>query len=353
MKKAAAVILAVCLAAGGCGENNKTPAKDDSTVFVSVLAKDITVNTVSNRVMMLVKISEAQGKKIPKQMFPYWANATAMKMVPAMVASIRLDRMLEERKVFPTPVSDAAILEKYNRLFKTEFKTKAEMAESLGPLGDTFLEQFGYESRLEQWYTTSPLFQIRERDRISYYNSMTNRINAAREKNRSTEQKAKETYDRLVATGNWDEIASKTTEEGKEGDDAAKEFWREWDSLELKDFKPQALAEAVARLSPGQFTPPILTDEGIVIVRFIEKTEDNLYKCARILFELAIEPIVVPESKLDQFLILKKHANWQWSVRDEIKEAYPAKFPLGTNFVYKIWKEPKPLRKGFNPMQLQ
>ena len=353
MKKATAIILVGCLVAGGCGENHEVPAKDDSTVFVSVLGKDITVNTVSNRVMMLAKISEAQGKKISRKMFPYWANATAMKMVPALVAAIRLDRLLEGRQIFPTPTSDAATLDKYNRLFKTDFKTKAEMAKSLGPLGSTFMEQFGYESRMEQWYKTSPLFKVRERDKINYYNMLTNRINAAKERNKVSEKKAKETYARLLAGGNWDEIAREATEEGKEGDEAAKEYWSEWDSLALKDFKPQALAEAVARLSPGQFTPPIVTEEGILIVRFIEKTEDDLYKCARILFELAIEPIIVPENKLDELLVSKKHASWQWSVRDEIKEAYPAKFPLGTNFVYKIWKEPKPLRKGFNPMQLQ
>ena len=114
-----------------------------------------------------------------------------------------------------------------------------------------------------------------------------------------------------------------------------------------------ALAEAVARLDPGQFTKPIETDEGIVIVKFIEKTEDDLYRCARILFELAIEPVPVPEKDLEAHVAARKRASWQRSMQDEVAESYPAKFPLGTNFVYKIWKEPRPLRRGFNPMQLQ
>lgn len=353
MKKATAVILVGCLMVCGCGEDHKAPAKDDSTVFVSVVGKDITVQTVSNRVMMLAKAREAQGKKISEKMFPYWANATAMKMVPALVAAIRLDRLLESRQVFPTPTSDAAILDKYNRLFKTEFKTKAEMAKSLGSLGDTFLEQFGYESRMEQWYKSNPGFKVRERDKIGYCNMFTNRLNAAKAKNESSVRKAKETYDRLAAGGEWDDIAREATEEGKDGDEAAKDYWSEWDSLELRAIQPQALAEAVARLEPGQFTKPIETDEGILIVKFIEKTEDDLYKCARILFELAIEPVPVPEKDLEAHIASRKHASWQRSVQDEVAEAYPAKFPLGTNFVYKIWKEPKPLRKGFNPMQLQ
>ena len=353
MKKTTAVILIGCIVAGGCGENHKEPAKDDSTVFVSVAGQDITVNTVSNRVMMLAKVYEAQGKKISGKMFPYWANATAMKMVPALVSAIRLDRLLESRQISPTPASDAAILAKYNRLFKTDFKTKTEMAESLGPLGSTFLEQFGYESRMEQWYKTSPGFKVRESDKIGFSNILTNRINAAIERNKVAAKKAKETYERLVVTGNWDDIARETTEEGRDSDDAAKEYWREWNSLELRAIQPQDLAEAVARLDPGQFTKPIETDGGIVIVKLIEKTEDDLYRCARILFELAIEPTMVPEDKIEEVLAAKKHASWQRSMQDEIREAYPAKFPLGTNFVYKIWKEPKPLRKGFNPLHMQ
>ena len=353
MKKAMAIIFVSCLAAGGCGEKQEASVKNDSTVFVSVAGQDITVSAVSNRVMMLVKAQEAQGRKVPEKMFPYWANATAMKMVPALVAAIRFDRLLEGRKIFPTPTSDAAVLDRYNQLFKTNFKTKAEMAKSLGTLGDTFLEQFARESRMEQWYKTSPLFQVRERDKIGYCNMFTNRLNAAKAKNEAAVRKANETYDRLSAGGKWDDIARETTEEGKDGNESAKEYWRVWDSLEFRSIQPQALAEAVARLEPGQFTKPIETDEGIVIVKFIEKTEDDLYKCARILFELAIVPVPVPEKDLEAHVASRKRASWQRSMQDEVVEAYPAKFPLGTNFVYKIWKEPRPLRKGFNPMQLQ
>ena len=352
MNKVAAIILVGCMAVGGCGKSQEA-SKGDSTVFVSVVGHDITVGTISNRVMLLAKAKEAQGKKISEKVFPYWANRTAMKMVPAMVAAIRFDRLLAGRKISSTPDSDASMLKKYNLLFKTDFKTKEEMAGFLGPLGDTFLEQFAYESRMAAWYAVSPLFKIGENDKSRYYASFTNRLNAAKERNKASARKANETYERLSSGGDWGEIARETTEEGKEGDDAAKEYWSEWDSLALKDFRPQTLAEAVARLSPGQFTKPIETDEGIVIVKFIEKTEDDLYKCARILFELAIEPTIIPENKLENFLLAKKHASWQQSMQDEVAEAYPAKFPLGTNFVYKIWKEPRPLRKGFNPLQLQ
>lgn len=352
MKSLALLTLIACAIFALCGCGRESVGKSGaSTVFASVAGRDITVDSVSNRVMILAKVRESQGKKLLPGQFPYWANACAMTMIPALVTSTRFDMMLKERRIDATPESDAAVLAKYNRLFKSDFKSAGEVAHSLGALGDTFLEQFAHESRMEAYYASATGLNVTERDVHRYYVDFTNRVNMAKAKNASSWLKANETYERLVAHGDWDEIAQASTEEGKSGDESAKNYWSEWDSLALKDIQPQALAEAVARLEPGQFTKPIETDEGIVIVKFIEKTEEDLYRCARILFELAIEPEQIPESKLGEYLAQKKRARRQYSLLDDLKEDYPATFPLGTNFVYKIWHEPKRLRKGFNMLQ--
>lgn len=338
----------------GCSDNQhfqKSEAADDSTVFVALTNRSITVNVVSNRILILDKIKAAQGRKIKDKRFPYWANITAMKIIPALVAAARFDLKFDDEHFQRTDASDALVLAKYNRMLKNDYPDADSLIASFGSLAPEFKRQFVHESRMEAFYATKPALAVTQKDIDGYYNNFSNRLAMATQANSNVLARASEAYAKLKAGANWDELAPQMTDEGKSEDDAASaNNWREWEDISPKDFYLPSVAEAVITMKPGEISMPIETSDGIVIVKFIKKTEDNRYRCARILFYQAIVPEEIPQKNLQAYLKQKKRYQCQFSVLAELRELYPAQYPLGTNFTYKIWKEPRPLRKGFNLM---
>ena len=344
---------ALALSLCGCSvdQDASEPKTDESTVLVALTNRNITVNVVSNRIQILDKIKTAQGRKIKGKRFPYWANITAMKIVPALVAAARFDLKFDSEHFRETESSDALVLAKYNRLLKKDYPDADSLIASFGPLAPEFKRQFTHESRMEAYYATIPALTVTQKDIERYYSTYSNRLAMATQANSNVLARANETYAKLKGGANWDELAPQMTDEGKSEDDAAStNNWREWEDIAPKDFYLPAVAEAVGTMKPGEISAPIETSEGIVIVKFLGKTEDNRYRCARILFYLAILPEEIPQKSLQAYLKQKKRYQRQFSVLAELREMYPAQYPLGTNFTYKIWKEPRPLRKGFNLM---
>ena len=64
--------------------------------------------------------------------------------------------------------------------------------------------------------------------------------------------------------------------------------WKDWMSLKLSKIEPMDLMVAVSELKPGGYTRPTETDEGLVIVKLLER-DDDFCSLARILVRMGEE----------------------------------------------------------------
>lgn len=335
----------------GCDRQSPVAQCDTSQVFVSVGDRLITAQSVSNSVMILARIREMRTRKqLDPRQFPYWANATAMKMIPALLTAERMDMMIVSNGVSQTERADAAVLGRYNRILNKSYRSFRELAESFGALSEPFRRQISRESRLEAFFSADRRFDVTARDVTKYYQSYSNGVESAKNYNAAAIAKATNACERLKKGEAWSVVAKETTDDGRdECDSGSARFYEHWEDLQLKNSPYPEVAAAVARLKPGEWTDPIESAEGVVIARLNEMDPaSGAYKCARILIQLAIAPEEIPTESLTSHLLAKKRQQYQFSIREDLLEAYPATFPLGTNFTYKIWAEPKQLKKGFN-----
>jgi len=292
----------------------------------------------------------ATHKALSPKQFPYWANSTAMKMVPALVAAERLDLMICSNGVTRTAASDTAVLSRYNGILRKSCGTVDELAAEFGEYATAFEIQFGRESRQEAFFSADSRFKVTDKDVTNYYNSYSNSLATAEKYNSNAFLRATNVCARLKAGEEWIKVAKEETDEGKDAaDKAAATYYEFWEDLYVKNSQEPEVVEAVTQLKPGEWTAPIETGEGIVIAKFLGRdAESGAYKCARILIQLAILPQEVSPKNLPNYLTAKKRKRYEYSIREDLVADYPAQFPLGTNFTYKIWSEPKQLKKGFN-----
>jgi len=345
------VVLAVLML--GCAREETPCTVDEAQVFAALADRRITALSVSNTVMVAARIREiCSGKMLSPKMFPYWANGTAMKIVPSLVAAERLDLMIASNGVDRTDASDAKVLERYNRILKKNCRTVSELATLFAPSTDAFLAQFGRESRQEAFFSRDVRFSVAERDVRQYYQQYSNAVANAENFNAAAMARATNACARLKAGEAWEAVAKEVTDDGRdENDQASVGYFEYWQDIQLKNAEVPEVAAAVARLKPGEWTDPIETAEGLVIARLNgTDPESGAYRCARILVQLAVTPQLIPSQELTGYLLKRKRQQFMYSIREDLVKDYPAVFPLGTNFTYKIWFESQKLRKGFNPL---
>lgn len=221
-----ALDLLVCTALlTGCGPHDPL----EKIVFIEDGDMKVTAAETRDAVLLTKAINTFAGSPVREKQFVRWANSTAFKLIPGLLAKKLLKEEFDAKGVKATPESDQKILAVHNRFMRKKAKSKEELAKSFGALESFYLRQFDFESRkavflepiekaavptdaqVEGWFNSNK--KRREKEQVVYDKAAA---------------KAQEAWDKLNAGESWEEVAKKYNEDPLLSADY-KDNWKMWE----------------------------------------------------------------------------------------------------------------------------
>ena len=338
---------AVSAPAGGTTNNVLSFVDADlSAVTLAVVdGQPLTAAAVKEAVLIAAKVKDlSNGKEREAPPSGRRANLTAMHLTPQLVSSLLLDAELDRRGIEASAASDAEIFARYNNKFKVKSSTPDELFARFGDLAPAFKRQFARESRYRAMFDSQPELKVTDEDVTNYFNGISNKIVKCERINRRATNQIARAWKELNEGRPWDVVATNYTEDALL-DESLADNWKDWMSTTLNRIEPVELMTAVSRLKPGEFTRPIETDEGVVIVKLLE-LDGELYCMARILVRLAVT-VEVPSREVAIRRIRKeKEVAFQKKTLTELKNNAKIDYPFGKKFAFQIWEEPVARQKS-------
>ena len=323
------ISLAAILA--GCGRGGGP----DKSVYVVVNGKPVTVEYVSNAVMVAARTMELARRPVQKKNFTKWANRMATARSRMFVSSEMIDQELVRRGVEPTAESDKSELEKYNATLRGKYASAGELADAYGDLKPTFLDLFRKGSRLAAYMATKDELKVSEEEILAHIEKTRSIIARSEEVNRRAKENGEKAYARLAAGEDWEAVAKDCSED----DEVRGKFpWQEWETFRLQDFFLPEVSLALAGKAKGFVTRPLDTDQGLMIVKVVDE-ENGLYTCVRIVFRMTDVPELPTHDDAEKTLKDERVRRIQQELYDESRERSTVEFPNGTNNVLTVWRE--------------
>ena len=271
------------------------------------------------------------------------ANTAAMRIVPQLISAKVLEAELDRRNIVATTNSDAKVLANYNRIFKSDAKSVDELAARFGEIAPAFKRQFAHESRYQELFASESLLEVTERDINRCYRALTNRMEKCREINEAATNKLENAWRELQAGASWENVATNTTEDALLNETLA-DNWKEWKSLKLGKIEPMELMVAVSKLKPGEFTRPMDIEEGLAIVKLVDR-DGEFCTLARILVRMAVEVEFPDREVVIRKIRKEKIAEFQRELLPELRAKAKIEYPFGKKFKFKIWDDSKPKKR--------
>ncbi len=310
-----------------------------SVAFCVIDGEAITAEYVRDIALMVAKITELSGKKVPANAIPVWGNNFAMEVTPSLISSKLLSKEADRLGIKPTAGSDAETLAKFNRQTRSRARTKDELAERFGSLKQVFLRNFESESQRTAYFDTLPELKVADGDVDAYYLNLTNRLKKLSKLDAIAREKGRKVEERLAAGDDWAAIASKYSEDALV-DKENEIYSKEWGLFRIKDLQPLELSIAVAMLETNKWTRPIETDDGLVVAKLLNREGDSV-SLARILIRLPIRLEVPSREVAERRIKQEKCGDFQRKLLPKLYEQAKIEYPLGTNFIYRIWNVPE------------
>lgn len=302
--------------------------------------RPLTAAAVKDAVLITGRTMElASGRKRPP-LSGRSANLLAMRLTPQMVSSMILEQELERRGVKATKESDAALLRVYGKKVRKNVKSLDQLAALYGNLADKFKIQFTKESRFRSFFAEEKKLTVTEEDVTKYYADLTNRMVRSVRINKRAANTLEKAWASLNAGVSWETVATNCTEDALL-DPSLADNWKEWMSLELNKLEPLNLQEAVSKLKPGEYTRPIETDEGLIIVKLLSR-EGNFVSLARILVRLGVVVEFPDREAAIKMIGRQKNHDFQKDLISSLRKKAKIDYPYGRRFKFKIWEEDQP-----------
>lgn len=335
----------------GCDKNaaDKQTDRLDSVAFAIVDGTPLTAAQVRDAVLITARIRAINKKAVKPDVFTRWANNAAMSIVPNMVSGMLIADEATRKGVKVSEEVRSAMLTNYNRMVRGKAENVDELAAKFGELGGAFRSQFERECLFNAYFKSIGAHTVTDAELKDFYQSVSNRIRMTTGISRRAHLNGEAAWKALNDGEKWADVAKEYNEEDPGWNDEA-DPTVEWETFRLKDFFLPEVATALVGLQPGQYTRPLETEAGLMIVKVL-KLEDGVYTCARIFFRLPKEGRVPAEKQAVAILRKRKTVKMQLDVLRGLRETRKVEYPLGTNFVYKIWDSPeKPkAKRGKSP----
>ncbi len=264
-----------------------------------------------------------------------YRNIKEKRFIGEFVTKQMLLAEAERRGLSPKPEYVSQVEALLEKRAKNEGKSTEAFLRSLGPAADEIRQdvtnqaliltvrddQFGDGLKI----TDADIQAARER--VERYNQMCDATNAL------VIARGQEICRRLKAGEDFGKLADAFTEESG----VAHGFWGEFVRGEIDDAKVQ---HAAFTLPVGAVSDPIDTDEGLVIIKVLDRqgvdspaaTQQLVVKLGRILLQLGESRNLPDDQKLKQELEQARLAELQGEWFKELKAKVRIEYPNGTNF---------------------
>lgn len=261
----------------GCAE------RDD--FIISVNRHRLTNEMVAKRVSMMEAVQSLAGKKVRKAELKRFRKKLTSTYPRVFVSdSILTDYMEAEGLTLP-----AQHLAKFSKKALLMFKKKkiGKWADAMSKLGDhagEFAAQVESEARrsflLQHWAEVTPTnvtpeviaAELRKIDDFNIRMTATNALIFARATN---------VWNRLCSGEDFRQVAATCSDIKEERKDKG-----EWAKLDWQQMAGDAeLIKYARKLNPGEFSPPIEADNGLMILR-VDKKDEKECSMSRIFFQL-------------------------------------------------------------------
>lgn len=318
-------------------EPSKAIEEGDTTCFVVVNGTPIVAEQVKTAVLIESRMRELAGSAVKTNEFAKWANGRAMRLVGALINNELIRSRIREESIKPTAADVATALTNYNRQVHGKFKTVEELADAFGDLKEDFRRQFDQSVELAAFDRLYWTDSVTDDDVRQYYAIRTNELRRAERINAEAFKHGKEAYARLKAGEQWDEVA-KMSEDALLDPKMAK-YAQHWMRLDREALGIPELKLALKTMKPGDFTEPLDTRFGLIIVR-LNEVDHALFGVSRILFRMAKDVHIEQDvEKAKARLAAEGRASRKEKTLRHLAAAAKFEYPLGTNFTYKIWKD--------------
>lgn len=328
----------LALALGGC-----QPA-DPLAKVVFLKAGDVTVTAkdAKDAAEFLAAAQAAAGKPLADKKRVRWINNRAMKVTPSLLSGALIDRELQKRGVTPSPAAVETVLSRYRKTVRKPKATVDEIASAFGDYEKYFRRQFARECRLEQYLSTCEGIVPTDEDLAIIEAQLKGRIAANAAEDAQAKKRGDAAWQRLKSGESWAAVAKDCSEDKLlYGDDC--DYANEWETILPKHFYLEEVAKALPGMKAGEFTKPIETDEGLVIVKVLGtegEGDDVQYRCARILIRLKVKMELPERAGLKKQLERENRDEAQRELLGEIRKTVAYEYPMGTNFTYQVIPEP-------------
>jgi len=334
-------ILVLCI---GCSKDESVRVDDASCtnavserVFAVVNGEAVTEEDVRTAIMVHAKSSELAGRPISEKEFPRWANAVAAQMIGGLINTRLMEQEIRREKLEVLPEDGAKVLNAYSEQAAQEATDVESLAAKFGDLKDAFRRQFETSVRLAAYERTHWVNPVPDAFVRQYYALISNDFQRAQAIDAEAHVKADKAHARLKAGEAWDVVAQ--ISEDKLVTPAAERYARDWtwvgeDAMGIKE-----LAVALPTMKVGDFTAPLDTPHGLMIVKLLGR-DKKLSHLSRILFRMA-QPVNLPADKAGVRRILEEQIrdSRRTSTLERLQKCAKIEYPMGTNIAYRIWKE--------------
>jgi len=331
------VVSALVLIIIGCDNKPKTPDELEKVAFAVVDGRPLTAARVKNAVLVTAEIRKLKRQPVKQAQFPRWANNAAMIIMRGMVSSMLVEDEAKRLGIKATDESDARILARYNSMLKGDAKSVKELAKRFGEVEPAFREQFAMESLLDEFFN-STVPPVKPEEVTKFMRTASNRVAHVSRVNSMALEKGLKAWDELKKGESWESVAAKYHEKDLTEEESA-DSTRDWYSFRLRECVYPEVAKAVQGMQAGEYTKPLETAGGLMIVK-VNEIDGEVYTCVRIFIKM-MKDLKMPDEKAAEHMVAKKNFDRrQIELIKELREKHKVEYPLGTNFVYKIWEEP-------------
>lgn len=306
-------------------------------VYAVVCGEKITPEKARAAVNLKAKFAELEGNKREGRRFAMWANRHANAIIAEMIQRKLVAKGLEAKEVKVTDEAKKTILGYYNRRFKLCAENIEEIAEKMGEYKEEFLTLVAIDERIEAFNraVTENAITPEKIERVKKMRKF--QCDWAAKMNAEAKEKAENAYARLKAGEDWLKVAEEMAEDETIDEESGKEYAKNWGEYRLTDL-PEEIAGEISGLKVGEFSSPVEAEDGIVILKVVEK-DGLLYKLARIGFCITIEPPEESDGQIKrrlEFELIRKHQSEL--IKPFEKEV---EYPQGKNFSVRLWDTTK------------
>lgn len=329
MNRTTAIVVFTMMLVSGCG---KAPEPRQLAV---VNGKAITDAYLRDVVRVQAKISELSGKKVSDEPFQVWGNKRADEIFPSIVTGEILAQAIEKAGIVPESNDIQRVFAKYNKLTRQKASTPEELFNKFGELSDEFKVQFERSCLLEAYgnHFNNPGITDEEVEELIWERDALAKFAVTLDK--KGKENANKAWERLKAGEVWDIVAEECSED-RLVNPQNEDFKNLWGIFGPDGLGYPALAAALPNLNPGDYSMPIDVDEGLIIVKVLERGH-GYWKLARMLFRMA-EPVTVPTAEVAREEIRdRKAADAKKGFMERARNEAEVTYPAGTNFNFRVF----------------